>query len=83
MQFSKWCQDLIYFQETIFGKKFFSYIIYLSSSLEYLKIGKFVAPTNYFLHGPQSGCWFLDEIEKILIFWRRERQRTPLPGAWD
>lgn len=40
-------------------------------------------PTNYFLHGPQSGGWFLDEREKILIFWRRERQRSPLPGAWD
>ena len=64
MQFSKWCQDLIYFQETIFERKFFSFIIYLSSGLEYLKIGKFLL---------QLITFFM--VRKVAAgFWTRERK---------
>ena len=48
----------IFLRKSIEVKVFLSYTIYLSSSLENFKILKFVATTNYFLHGPQIVGWF-------------------------
>ena len=49
---------------------------------KFWRFKKFVAPTNYFLHAPQTAGWFWGETEKILIFLFLCEKRMVPPLTW-
>ena len=52
---------------------------------KFWRFKNFVAPTNYFLHAPQTAGWFCGETEKILIFsflWEKTKVPPSHAVAW-
>ena len=50
---------------------------------KFWRFKKFVAPTNYFLHAPQTAGWFWGEREKIsIVLFLFEKSRVPPVKRW-